>query len=93
MTGADDKALEKEALLKLGPPYTLPSHLRISRDDIMVLRKMGYSMERIGEYFDVSRRTVYNVLGKMDFNERWDESRVRHRRYLKLVDEEGVNIK
>jgi hypothetical protein len=57
------KSLENEARQVLGPPprEISPANRRIPREEIGQLRRIGYSMAQIGEYYKVSRATVYRV--------------------------------
>ena len=57
------ESVEERSRRVLGPPpqEVKVARDRISREEMLQLRRLGYSMAQIGEYYGVSRATAYRV--------------------------------
>jgi DNA invertase Pin-like site-specific DNA recombinase len=71
------KELIRDAEKVLGPPVRPTASARIPREDVNTLRKLGYSIQRIADYYEVSHMTIWRIIGPQSYSERVELMKAR----------------
>ena len=62
-----NNSLEDRAYEAIGPPGHINAEDKIPVEDILRLRSMGYSMQQVGDYYEVSRQTIWRIWKQAGF--------------------------